>query len=315
METHTMNPSASPLLSPHRAKASFNDLAWNTQLDQVIQSNDLGNLWPLVDSHIDEDEAHRQMVNRIARLAYQVRRRTYFAEMFAMPVIVPGGSDVLENQEGWKQASDCIEDTLVQWLPKDVHPMMFQGLRTYDHIGAWQPTVIRQHLLRAVPGHRPVKLRYQVQALELPQEAPRLAFITMLLTSKTGWPRCQRLDPVADMRLRQICAFALHYGRTVPAPMVLPPDRFQFAVRDGLLLWLQHLHQNQHITGWHFHLYPKSPDVVGISFKLAEHAPCSEFTIRQHMLGKQGLGEIFRGLKALAPCLEQPMDRMSAEHP
>jgi hypothetical protein len=63
------------------------------------------------------------------------------------------------------------------------------------------------------------------------------------------------------------------------------------------------------ITGWIALPLQASSDVVKITLALAsEEVPFSQFTLRKHQLGMQGLDEVLAMLNALAPMLDQPMD-------
>lgn len=294
-----------PLPSP-----TFNDIAWTSQLDDAIQNNDLTHMWQLVQLHVDRDEGHRQLVTRIPRMVHQIHRRTYFSELFLMPVLIWGGNDVFESSPDWKQVYACVDEMLVSWLPAQTFTMIFYGLRSYDHLGAWQPTIIRQHLQRAMAAHSVNKIRYAVEPIELPPMVPRLGFATMVLTSKLGWPSLPEARPVMDLRLRQVIAFALHNtpGSETPIPIVLPPDRFQYAVTSGLILWLEQLHQACPIQGWSASPHPKSVDVVVITLHLGTESSLTQFAVRNHHVGLQGLRNILMQLQALAPNLEQAMD-------
>lgn len=293
------------LLSP-----IFNDIAWADQLDQAIQTNNLAQMWRLVQMHVDQDEGNRQLVDRIPRLIHRIRHRSYFNEFFLMPVVIPGGSDVFEDLPCWKEAYACVDEMLLAWLAPQTYIMIFHGLRAYDHLGAWQPAVIRQHLLRATASDGVNKIRYTMAHIQLPPVAPRLGFVTMVLTSKLGWPVLPAERLGQDQRLRQGIAFALHHTAdpNVPLPIVLAPDRLQHAVARGLALWLGQLHQACPILAWSASPHAQSDDVVLITLRLDSAPPWSQFAVRKHQIGLEGLRNLLMQLQVMAPNLEQPND-------
>lgn len=289
---------------------AFNDISWTNQLDEAIQHNNLAHMWHLVQAHADQDEGNRQLVDRIARMTHQINRRTFFSELFLMPVIVWGDTDTFESSSSWRQTYTCVDEVLLSWFPPPAYAMIFHGLRSYDHLGSWQPAIIRQHLQRATTSNSANKLRYTVELIKLPPMAPRLVFATMVLTSKLGWPVLPEARPVLDQRLRQVVAFALHNtpDLQVPIPIVLPPDRLQDAVTRGLVLWLEQLHHACTILGWSASPHAKSADVVIITLRLDSEPSWTQFAVRNHHIGLQGLRHVLQQLQDLAPNLEQASD-------
>jgi hypothetical protein len=260
--------------------------------------------------HVDQDEGNRQLLNRIARLIHRVKQRSCFSEFFLMPVLISGGSDVFENFTDWKQVYACVDDMLLAWVAPQTFTMIFHGLRSYDHLETWQPAIIRQHLLRATGSLGVNKISYTVEQIQLPPTAPRLGFVSMVLTSKYGWPVLPAERPVADQRLRQVISYALHNSAApeVPLPIVLLPDRLQHAVANGLALWLDRLHQVCPILAWSASPHAKSADVVLITLRLDSAPQWSQFVIRKHHIGLDGLQKVLFQLQSLAPNLERPAD-------
>lgn len=289
---------------------TFNDISWSFQLDDAIQGNNLAHMWQLVQIHADQDEGNRQLVDRIPRMTHQINRRTYFSELFLMPVVVWGGSDTFESSSCWRQAYACVDEVLLSWFPPPTYTMIFHGLRSFDHLGSWQPAIIRQHLQRAMGSNAVSKIRYSVELIKLPLMAPRLGFATMVLTSKLGWPVLPGARPDMDHRLRQVIAYALHNtpGSQVPIPIVLPPDRLKDAVTRGVVLWLEQLHRACPILGWSASPHAKLADVVVITLRLDSEPSWTQFVVRNHHIGLEGLRNILLQLQALAPNLEQAKD-------
>ena len=89
----------------------------------------------------------------------------------------------------------------------------------------------------------------------------------------------------------------------------LTPDRVQYAVADGLCLWLHLLNEAVPLKGWSASPIASTPDVVRITLQLeSTDVPWTQFTIRKHQIGLQGLDAVLQMLTALAPCLDSPMD-------
>lgn len=282
---------------------------WNMELVRAIDQNDDHGMWRLLEQHHDQVAAHHTLATQVARLAYRVADKTRFSEMFLLPVIEPSHGIVLKNAGLWRQADHCIGEALDGWLPSRTPKTVFAGVRPYDWIGTWQPHVMRSHLHSTVPGALKPTLKFLTEEVELPTHAPRLGFVCMVLTSERGWPLLPEANSIRDNRFKLVVGHALRAAESTPAPVVLTPDRVQFAVTDGLCLWLNQLNEAVPISGWSVVPIAASPDVVKVTLKLdSEEVPLTQFTIRKHQIGLQGLDAVLQMLTAIADPLDTPMD-------
>lgn len=282
---------------------------WQTELSQAISLDDDSSVWRLLDQHHDPVEAHHSLATQVARLAYRIADRTRFSELFLVPVIEPSHGAVLQNSELWRQADHCLGEALDAWLPPKTPKTVFAGVRPYDWIGTWRPAVLRSHLRSAVPGSAHPKLTFLTEHIDCPKEAPRLGFICMVLTSATGWPQLPEVNSLRDNRFKLVAGHAMRAHEHSMAPTVLTPDRVQYAVADGLCLWLHLLNEAVPLKGWSASPIASTPDVVRITLQLeSTDVPWTQFTIRKHQIGLQGLDAVLQMLTALAPCLDSPMD-------
>lgn len=287
---------------------------WLADLSQAINGDDDPSLWRLLAQHHDPVEAHHNLATEVSRLAYRIADRTRFSEMFLVPVIEPSQGAVVQNKELWRQADYCLGEALNTWLPPKTPKTVFAGVRPYDWIGTWRPSVLRSHLRSAVPGSRNPKLSFLTEDIDLPQEAPRLGFICMVLTSERGWPHLPEANSLRDNRFKLVTGHALRANERALAPTILTPDRLQFAVTDGLCLWLHLLNEAVPIKGWSVMPIASTPDVVKITLQLdSEEVPWTQFTIRKHQIGLQGLDAVLAMLTAIAPSIDTPMDLPSAQ--
>lgn len=298
-----LNPTFSSATTPGGATQ------WLAELSHAIQAGDDPGLWRLMSEHADQDEAHHRLATQVARLAYRIGNRPRFCELFLVPVIETGHGSVLGNQNLWRQADICMGEALESWLPSKTHKTVFTGVRPYDWIGTWRPGVLRSHLTSTVPGVRNDKLTFLTEDVVCPAEAPRLGFICMALTSERGWPQLAEVNTLRDSRFKTVVAHALIDTKNALPPTVLTPDRVQFAVTDGLCLWLHLLNEAVPILGWMAQPIASTPDVVKITLKLdSEQVPTTQFTIRKHQIGLQGLDAVLAMLTTLAPTIDAPMD-------
>lgn len=180
------------------------------------------------------------MATLVSRLAYRINSRTRFCEIFLMPVIAPADWEVVGSDAAWKTACFAVGDALDRWLPRKTTKTVFHGIRPFDCVSAWHPVALRSHLYRTVPGNDQGVISTQIEKVTLPDEAPRQGFLCMVLTSELGWPTVST-NTMADLRLREVTAFALQEAVHLPAPIVLSPDRVQFAILEGVCRWLSEL--------------------------------------------------------------------------
>lgn len=294
---------------PAGSTATSSSTQWLTDLHQAIQAGNDLDLWRVLEQHRDPVEAHHKLATQIARLAYKVQDRPRFSEMFLVPVIESAGTKLLEEETVWRQADHCVGEALDSWLPERTRKTVFAGIRPYDWIGTWRPSVLRCHLHSTVPGGLNKKVSFLTETIDCPEDTPRLGFICMVLTSERGWPQLPATDTVRDNRFKSVVAYALQPNAKAVPPTVLAPDRLQFAVTDGLCLWLHLLNEAVPITGWSAAPLAASPDVVKVTLAF-EHdvTPFSQFTIRKHQIGLEGVRSVLTMLQAIAPSFDSPMD-------
>lgn len=288
---------------------------WQSQLDEAIRSSNDAQMWDLVRQQGDQEEAHEIVATRLSRLAFRIDNKSRYSELFLMPLIDHAGC-VVDNADAWKKASHTIGEALDQWLPAKSSKIIFNGVRPFDWVGTWQSKIIRSHLHRAVPGYEQVRLTTVAEKILLPEHAPRLGFVSMVLTSQLGWLSMGQATTLRDKRLRDVVRFSLQGEDDTPPCTVLAPDRVQFAVTDGVCVWLNELNEVVPITGWMVGLVPTTPDVVKITLSLAdENVGLTQFTVRRHQIGLRGLDDILCVLNDIAPCMEPLKDGATPKKP
>ena len=289
-------------------------IQWLTNLNEAIQAGDDNGLWQLLAQHRDQVEAHHKLATQIARLAYLVGSKPRFSEMFLVPVIEAPTGRVVDDAAAWKHASYCVGEALDSWLPPKVRKTVFAGIRPYDWVGTWRPAILRSHLHSTVPGDLVKTATFLTETIDLPDDAPRLGFLCMVLTAERGWPQLPAADTLRDNRFKAVAGMALQPGEQAEAPTVLTPDRMQFAVADGLCLWLHMVHQAVPITGWSATPLEASPDVVKVTLALeSESVRYTQFTLRKHQIGLEGVEAVLAMLHSMARTIDAPMDMPPGE--
>lgn len=285
--------------------------AWTTDLEQAVVSVDEGAIWSLMEAQATNDEAHNLLAEKVSRMAFVKNGVNAFCELFMMPVIVPASLKVFDSTEPWKASREQIKKSLEAWFPQKARFTVFSNLVPMDWVTTWTPAVLRAHLQQLIPGFEKTPVTFQTSQIQLPETAPRLGFVVVGLTSLRGWPELGAVDALADRRLKETVKFTLqlaagnHLGLDAPAPTVYTPERVQYSVTDGICQWLIQLNEATGIEGWTVIPSVVSRDIVKISLKLGDETTAySQFTVRLHQIGAQGLQDILVVLKSLAPMLD-----------
>lgn len=283
---------------------------WQVELDEAIRRNDDAGMWDVVARQADQEEAQGAMATLVSRLAYRISGRPRFSEIFLLPVIQQAGSDLIGNEANWKAASFAVGEALDRWMPAQTFKTVFNGIRPFDWVGTWRPAVLRSHLYRTMPGNDQTKVNTLTEEVLYPDEAPRLGFLCMVLSSDRSWPALPSSSTVADKRLKDVVSYALHHDEHASPPIVLTPDRVQFAMTDGVCLWLSELDRVCKVRGWSVTPISSTADVIKVTLRLdSQQVPLTQFTIRKHQIGLRGVDDIMHVLASLAPIMDNAHDR------
>lgn len=83
---------------------------------------------------------------------------------------------------------------------------------------------------------------------------------------------------------------------------------------DAISLWLVELDEAVGIAGWSVNLTKNSSDVVRITLLLrSEEVPATQFVVRRHQVGAQGLQDILSVLASTATYFEKANDGADSE--
>jgi len=305
---------------------------WRAALQTAIKSTDEAAIWEIMNAQQLNAEAHEELVNSISRLHYRHRNIDVYCELFMMPVIVPSECELINEPLVWKSARDTIKSALNNWFGKKPRIVIFEGVLPMDWITTWRPRVIRQHLQRLVPESSRQATEFPATTVELPERAPRLGFVLIACQKQGEWPEKPELNSLMDKRLKDVVRSSLYIAAS-PAeamapyaqlgglrdyegePLVLAPERIQFAITDGIVLWLMKLHAMFPILGWTVSQSVAASDVVKFTLHLADPAVrLTQFTVRMHQIGMQGLNDITIALAGIAPNMETPADMSNDQY-
>jgi hypothetical protein len=159
------------------------------------------------------------------------------------------------------------------------------------------------------------------EQVSLPDEAPRLGFVVIGRSTQKGWRELPSANGLMDKRLKDVVKYCLQIQAPTPpsfmapAPIVLVPERIQFSITDGISLWLNKLNETVGIEGWMVMPSLAARDVVKVTLKLrSKQVELTQFTLRLHQIGTQGLSDVLSMLQQIAPMLDVPVDMVESAY-
>jgi len=287
---------------------------WLEQLDKAVSSTDEPAIWRLMDEAQGACNAHEALATMVSRRAYVVHHQNVFCELFLMPVLLQGG-DLLNDRAAWMSIRNPVRDALGVWFNDDGRITLFDDVIPLDWVTCWRPTVWRAHLDHLIPAMGQVKVRFDTAEILLPAAAPRLGFVIIGRRTAKGWRSLPDTKVLMDNRLKDVVRYCLHIhtksqnASQSVAPIVLTPERIHYSITDGVCLWLTKLHEAVGIEGWTVMPSLTTRDVVKFTLKLhSRQVSHTQFVLRMHQIGEQGLNDVLTILQHVAPMLDGPQD-------
>lgn len=234
------------------------------------------------------------------RMTHRSRRGLSFSELLLIPVVERHLGAVVGNTEAWKAAEPCLSDALVTWLGGQRNHTVFRQVMPYDWIAAWGPSIFREHLTPRVPPCASNRIALHPDLVMLPDEAPRLGFIVLSVTSERGWPALPVPNTLRDARFRDVVGHAFGAGAESNSAVVLAPDQVSAALADGVCLWLVMLHDVIGVRAWDMSPCGSRPDALRVSLTLEHQDAPLVLPLRRHQLGPVGVDCIACVLASLA---------------
>lgn len=288
---------------------------WIDRLDEAVSNTDEPAIWRLMDEQVSNDSAHEALTSLVSRLAYVHHGRNVFCELVMLPVITMQGCDVIDNAQVWNGVRNQVREALGNWFNDDGRITLFDGIAPMDWVTTWRPGVLRAQLERLIPGCGKVRASFTTEQVSLPDEAPRLGFVVVGRSTHRGWRDLPSSNGLMDKRLKDVIKYCLQIQASTSsshmgtAPIVLAPERIQFAITDGISLWLSKLNEAVGIEGWTVMPSLASRDVVKVTLKLSsKQVGLTQFTLRLHQIGTQGLSDVLSLLQQISLMFDVPVD-------
>jgi len=291
---------------------------WRIRLDEAVHRVDEGEIWQIMATHQSE-QAQSVLADIVSRMAYEHLGKTVYCEIFMMPIIqMAQGTGPIGDAQVWASIHKPVTEAIKRWFPPENQVVLFDNVVPLDWVTTWTPKILRYHLHRLIPNSSRKVVEFVSEDIDLPAHSPRLGFVNMVCTNRYRYPEVPAVDTQRDDRLKSVVKYSIEMATstigTTALPEVLVPERVQISVADGVCLWLQALNDKVGIEGFALHQSLHTIDVVKVTLKLRdEDVPKTQFALRIHQIGSQGLQDIITVLQSLAPNLEVPADYTAAQ--
>jgi hypothetical protein len=291
--------------------AQSDSKSWFDKLDDAVARTDEPAIWRLMEEQSSQEGVHDTLASLVSRMAYVYGETNVYSELLMMPIVTMPGCDIMNNAMVWQGVRHQMSSALARWFNDDGKTTLFDAITPMDWITTWRPSILRAHLTRLVPNAPNSNVTFETSTIALPDDAPRLGFVVIGRTSNKGWRELPNANPLMDQRLKDVVKHCLQIqaptpaGLMAPEPIVLTPERIPYAIADGVSLWLNKLHECVGIDGWTVMPSGVSNDVVKITLRLqSTDVELTQFTLRLHQIGNQGLHDVLSMLQHLAPMFE-----------
>jgi hypothetical protein len=233
----------------------------------------------------------------------------YSCALVMVPVIMPAGlCGLVGSADALDPIIRNVRQQLLDWFDFRVEVSMYSALIGYAEVCTWTPCVMRDKLeqlsMRTPTSAAPATCI----ALELPADAPVLAFYTAVVHRPLAWTGLpqSRTDRDLEFTARMAGTLALCAGRLGPEmrPRVALPQLAADAITSGATSWIEALHCQYRFDRWNLEHIGAGAAVL--------HLECSEpdpFSVGIPLLAHQmGLDGIQKVLNSLAACEARTAD-------
>lgn len=251
-------------------------------LEAVIAGNDDA-VWRMYRQSATPDMFHDWLDVFASQLDYELphpkdkgRGLRWHASLFMVPLVLPAGMRTdLDQDLTLRDAMVFFHSRLQEWFGSTGHVRLFGSPIGYETLCTWTPAFMQQKLQRLV-RQAAADARGQPDgsyALLLPPEAPTLAFLVGSVEGMLARPEIPVRPGEEDLRLQASIAARLQLcaPQSAPAPWVGLPSLFSQAMKEGLDVWFEALHQDLGILGWD--VTPARDDMMICQLHLDDSAP------------------------------------------
>lgn len=290
-------------------------------IDGALRANDEGAIWHLMDSFQANEQVLATITDSVYRTKVVKDDSQQHCEIFMVPVICDYIQELGPDNPAWPLVAADLNKTLNLSFEPGMGLALFQGVTPFDSVAAYTPSVWQAHLNRATARAEPAFAKYTSEEIALPPNAPKLGFITMAGIRSNRWPDIQPPSFLSHTRSRTIIQHTLAMAlpdacnSSDSMPIVIAAQRAQFAITDGINFWISQLHEKVGILGYVVQPSLQAIDVTKITLKLAGRKPFyTQFVIRSHQIGPQGVADVLSMLSALAENLESTEQSVVKPH-
>lgn len=275
-------------------------------------TGDMSAIHRVIRQAIQPELAQDYVASRIGYMANGQGLTSSFHRFLLIPIVVESAVNESVANSIWAASGSTLRDELIRWFPKDMRLVVYGGVTPLHWVTAWDGHIIRSHLKRLLPGQVDIQVDFIPHVIALPQSAPRLFFIAMSISKKHQQPCLPHQERALDWRVKDVTQKLFQLSRKAAgmdaagAPIALLPSDFGNAVVDGVMAWLNLLHQQEPLRGFRISQKSYDIDIVCIDLEYQNRQlPVTSFVLRTQLIGATGISKVIAMLASTCASLEE----------
>ena len=280
------------------------------EVETALQQGDNTKLWALANTGIQQDVFFDAVRTHVFNMSVLKKRGETVSvpkncSMFMWPVVF--------EKSDWNQILKKLTDndgasfvstvkSLTNWMNFKVDVGMLKTPLSYQFLVGQEPVEIRKFLNAICQRTSVDAIGFETPGLQLPSDAPQLAFYVGSMTKECGWP----VLPMASSgttfdlsrRLHSTINFVTQNAKQDDGFVVGVPELADKAMVSGLRLWLASLHNKYEFGRWD--VVTCGGDRIDLSIELKNcDQSDARIPLRGYQIGMDGIGSLVHEVKHL----------------
>lgn len=280
------------------------------EVESALIHGDNTKLWALADTGLQQAVFFDAVRTHVFNESFQKKKgRAVVAQknssMFMWPVVF--------EKSDWNEILKKLTDddgtsfvntvnSLSKWMNFKVDVGMLKTPLSYQFIVGQDPVEIRKFLDALCQRTSVDAIGFETPGLQLPVDAPQLAFYVGSMTKEGGWPVLPDASagPTFDLsrRLHSTINFVTQNAKQDDGFVVGVPELADKALVSGLRLWLASLHKKYEFGRWD--VFTCGGDRIDLSVELKNcEQSDARIPLRGYQIGMDGIESLVREVKQL----------------
>lgn len=280
------------------------------EVETALQQGDNSKLWALANTGIHQDVFFDAVRTHVFNMSVLKKRgKTVSVQkncsMFMWPVVF--------EKSDWNQILKKLTDddgasfvntvkSLTNWMNFKVDVGMLKTPLSYQFLVGQEPVEIRKFLNALCQRTSVDAIGFETPGLQLPSDAPQLAFYVGSMTKEGGWPVLPLASSGATFdlsrRLHSTINFVTQNAKQDDGFVVGVPELADNALVSGLRLWLASLHKKYTFGRWDVVTCGGDRIELSIELKNCDQSD-ARIPLRGYQIGMDGIESLIREVQHL----------------